>query len=332
MLMFNREVNLPVDLIHPVEREHEAPCHIKYAQWVKEAMKYACECARIHASPNLVRQAKHYNLNARTPNFKVGDNVWLFYMPHAVRKFKSDWKGPFLIVEIIDDVRYKLMAHQDGPKRVVHVSQLKEYKGNDPIISWLDEEEEESLPTVKGPPLRRVKAPHKDAQPRIRAENVPPAEEDVLHAPVQKVLYKPTFGIREEENTPLVTNRAPIDNNIPSLGEGTDNPIVFADVHPVPVGHNIVVDEEHALPILEQSEPLDEVISLGPNLDTNAEVLDPDQDDTIGYEDPEAVPSIRAPTRSEPLPPIVGTRKGDRVRKPKIDPSYEYGDTYVTNK
>ena len=57
--------------------------------------------------------------------------------PKAKEKLGKPWRGPFLIVQKITDVTYKVQASKAAKPQVVHVDSLKPYKGISAPESWL---------------------------------------------------------------------------------------------------------------------------------------------------------------------------------------------------
>ena len=64
--------------------------------------------------------------------------VWYFYPPLAEKKLTPPWHGPYLVTQVLDDVRVKIQREPTGAQRVVYIDQLTKYEGQSPLISWLD--------------------------------------------------------------------------------------------------------------------------------------------------------------------------------------------------
>ena len=70
--------------------------------------------------------------------FDTGDFVWLFCPRKKVGispKLQRFWTGPYLIVEKIGDVLYRIQASKRSKSKVVHFDRLKAYHGNE-ILDW----------------------------------------------------------------------------------------------------------------------------------------------------------------------------------------------------
>ena len=194
LLMLGREINLPIDLLHPPEGIAQAKCPVHYVEWIKNAAKHAYNCARLHGMTNQDRQARNYNFKSGTPGFSVGQSVWWYYPPIAQKKFGRKWFGPYLVVEKLPgEVRYKIKRSQFSNDRVVHVDQLKLYEGCHPIKSWI----KEAKPKNKANTDRRASAPRAgDPLPQAELEQ----EDEILRNPAPVVEPEPYFG--EQNNGP----------------------------------------------------------------------------------------------------------------------------------
>ena len=137
LLMLNHETNLPINLMDPLPEEGPA-CKVRYVEWIKEASRYAFEFARKSILSSTDHHERLYNLNSCPAPFKLGDNVWWYYPPKAQSKFGRKWFGPYLVVQVIDDVRIKIQRHRYGRPRVGHCDLLKQYEGRNPLQSWVN--------------------------------------------------------------------------------------------------------------------------------------------------------------------------------------------------
>ena len=70
--------------------------------------------------------------------YKVGDRVWL-YCPqgrhaNATRKFNWYWRGPYIVLEKLSDLNYKVKA--EGAKRsdVVNVDRMLPFRTREEVI------------------------------------------------------------------------------------------------------------------------------------------------------------------------------------------------------
>ena len=113
LLMFGREVRLPVDLTYEAcrSRSENSYCPVEYIEWVSDVMSEAYSLVRKHLRKSVEKQKWLYDTNTQTRSFKRGDWVWVFY-PEAKEKFGRGWKGPCLV--LVDHM--KIYEHNDMPE------------------------------------------------------------------------------------------------------------------------------------------------------------------------------------------------------------------------
>eukprot|EP00117_Sycon_ciliatum_P025918 scpid18163/ scgid5290/ Retrovirus-related Pol polyprotein from transposon 412; Protease; Reverse transcriptase; Endonuclease len=133
MLMFGRELRLPVDLMfqQPSEQRMTATAFVPK---LKSALQMAHQHARAAGAAAQKRQKTFYDQSATTPRYAVGDTVYLHdpvIKPGLTKKFHRPWKGPFSIVQQIDDVVYRIYDTSSGKLQTVHVDRLKHRKALD---------------------------------------------------------------------------------------------------------------------------------------------------------------------------------------------------------
>lgn len=132
-LMLGREVELP---LHTVVGRPEAEPPANEVEYVTK-LQQSLETAHIQARANLKRSAMHqkkqYDHKAtRTGGYYRGQAV--YYYDESRRKgvshkLKGGWKGPFIVVEEIDDKLCKIQESQNKLPMVVHVDKLRPYTG-----------------------------------------------------------------------------------------------------------------------------------------------------------------------------------------------------------
>ena len=77
------------------------------------------------------------------PKFEVGSSVWRYYQPRGRLKFGKGWDGPYLVAGKVNPLCYWIQKTQNSRSIVVHVDNLKSYKGKKPVKSWLTEGNQE---------------------------------------------------------------------------------------------------------------------------------------------------------------------------------------------
>ena len=137
-LMFGREVTLPVDLMFNAPAM-ESTSVSNYVSKLKCQIQQSYQHARDAGAIAQQRQKTLYDKSSAKPRFGVGDLVSLHspaIKPGTTSKFHRPWKGPFTILELIDDVVYRI-ADQSGVPQTVHVDRLKKFSGSSMLPSTL---------------------------------------------------------------------------------------------------------------------------------------------------------------------------------------------------
>ena len=140
LLMFGRETRLPVDIVYGATNTEMWPsCPIDYVEWVRQSMSNAFGKVKESVKANALRQKRAYDRNSAMRTFKVGEWVWVYHLPSDKQKFGQGWKGPFLVVDKIGDLNYrvnKLSRNKLSRKVTLHVDHIKRYEGETPE-SWV---------------------------------------------------------------------------------------------------------------------------------------------------------------------------------------------------
>ena len=137
-----REVSLPIDLVfgspplkQPVPKHPKCPT--EYVEWVRQASEQAFEFARENLKESDVHQEQLYNRRVDIRSNQPGDWVWRWYPPSAKVKLGKGWTGPYLVLQRISDVTYKIQQHRLSDAKVVHAGHLKRYVADEYPGSWL---------------------------------------------------------------------------------------------------------------------------------------------------------------------------------------------------
>ena len=137
MLFLGRENRAPIDLLYgcPENDEHFNSAHDFIA-------KRQCEIRRRYADVRektkkaAERQKKFYDLRLHIQSFKPGDSVWYFYPRRRMGrspKWQKWYTGPYLVVERVGPVNYKIQRTKRSVPIVVHVDKLKLCEQKEPL-------------------------------------------------------------------------------------------------------------------------------------------------------------------------------------------------------
>ena len=144
-MMLGRNVELPIDFLLgvPPDAENDNPERpaTAYAQELQERLKLVHDYARQNIKIASETQKKNYDHRCDgRPLFERGEAVWL-HNPQRKKgvcpKLSCTWEGPYLVIERLCDVVYKIQKTSKSTPKVVHSNRLKKYWGDNAPASWL---------------------------------------------------------------------------------------------------------------------------------------------------------------------------------------------------
>lgn len=133
-MVFGRQVTLPLDLIigRPDNSTSFDTCS-EYVLRLEEKIVEIHEFARNRLKIASDKMKRRYDLQTVSHKFALGDAVWL-HNPKRNKglssKLQRPWDGPYLIIQILNDVIYRIQKNKRTESRVVHHDRLKPYKGD----------------------------------------------------------------------------------------------------------------------------------------------------------------------------------------------------------
>lgn len=141
LLMFGTEIRLPVDIVYNAafnETPNQCPC--EFVEWVRHASSEAFDKARQNIGKAAERQKLRYDKNCIVRKFSVGQWVWVLHPAELKTKFGRAWKGPFLIIKVLNDVNYVIQQKPESKLITVHVDHVKHYTHDDVPNAWVHTE------------------------------------------------------------------------------------------------------------------------------------------------------------------------------------------------
>ena len=103
---------------------------VPVATYVVEMRERLAEMAQLVAKHTAIRQQKqkqHYDKNAKSRSFKVGDQV-LVLLPTAANRLKLHWTGPYKITKQVGRVDYEVeMPGRRQERKIYHVNLMKKW-------------------------------------------------------------------------------------------------------------------------------------------------------------------------------------------------------------
>ena len=156
-MLFGRQIKLPVDLMFGTPETEGITCQSQYVNDLRLRLENCYRMARENISLEQLRQKSQYDKKQAGSVFQIGDLVWL-YNPvkktnRGSRKLYRPWQGPFKIIEIVNEVTYRVQqVSRPHRKSVVHFDRLKPFHSRDGPTN--NSPEEPSLDTSQ--PDKRV--------------------------------------------------------------------------------------------------------------------------------------------------------------------------------
>ena len=100
---------------------------VKRLENLKSSLKKAYKEVRLNNQKAHQKNKAYYDKKAKERKFEVKDKVYLFcpaWKPGRCQKFRSFWQGPFMVVQNLSDLSYKIVNKQ-RKEFVVHINLLK---------------------------------------------------------------------------------------------------------------------------------------------------------------------------------------------------------------
>lgn len=134
--MFGRDIRPPIDVTFG-RTPDSADDYSDYVSELRESLEEAHELARTNLGAAQCRQKENYDRRAAGQPYAVGDRVWLY---HPVTKKDqslkllslSPWKGPFVVVDRISGVTYRIQPEGGAKRQIVHFNRLKPCQARPP--------------------------------------------------------------------------------------------------------------------------------------------------------------------------------------------------------
>ena len=151
MLMLGRELEMPLQTVvpQPAPEEQDGEDIEDYVFELQDTLQDAHEHARLHLRRSAQYQKRQYDhRGARPAEFKPGTPVWYYNSGRrkgVCPKLVSPWKGPFIVIQKVTDVTYKIQKTRRSEPFVCHVDTLKLYEGDNPP-TWFRPQEDAAAP------------------------------------------------------------------------------------------------------------------------------------------------------------------------------------------
>ena len=130
-LVYGQEICLPIDFMYPSPNDRLPSNTNEFVSARKLAFQKAYESARSTLNQNQKRRNELYNRKVHGPFYQEGQKVLLQSPVVPVGKspkFFCPWKGPYVIIQDINDVTYRIEDPLTNKQLVVHYDRLKPFK------------------------------------------------------------------------------------------------------------------------------------------------------------------------------------------------------------
>jgi len=152
-LMFGRQMKLPIDLIF--KQPHiEVPVSLDdYADRLRENLRNMFRIATENRDKRMAVAKTYYDRQVTAAKFAINDLVLVLNEqtpPHQCKKLKYNYKGPYIVKAILNEVDYILEPRLGGKRITAHRNNLKKYYYREltsglPIDIQVDQTSVESL-------------------------------------------------------------------------------------------------------------------------------------------------------------------------------------------
>ena len=134
MMMFGRELTLPVDMTLGRPIRDERLCATDHAYQLEQRLLDIHDFARNHLNISSESMKKRYDVRMHKNPYKIRDAVWYYNPKRKVGfnpKLQRPWKGPMIVVDRLNEVLFRIQSGQKAKPQVVHHDKLKPYLGED---------------------------------------------------------------------------------------------------------------------------------------------------------------------------------------------------------
>ena len=131
-MLYGHHVRGPMDILRALwTKEVDDPSvetSYTYVMNLKERIAETCRIAQEELSKSSKKYKKYHDRRARNRRFLPGQEA-LLLLPTSHNKLLMQWKGPFKVLERVNQHNYRIDVN--GKQRLFHVNMLKEYSRRD---------------------------------------------------------------------------------------------------------------------------------------------------------------------------------------------------------
>jgi hypothetical protein len=122
MVLLNEE-----DIKAKISHEVQDVDQVQRLKNLKSSLLQAYREVKLNNRKSYQKNTVYYAKKAKKREFEVNDRVYLFCLakkPGRCHKFRSFWQGPFLVVQKLSELNFKIV-NKKGKEFVVYVNRLK---------------------------------------------------------------------------------------------------------------------------------------------------------------------------------------------------------------
>ena len=126
----------------PDHGQDKCGSYLDYLKKMRDRLKIAYYVARETLNQRAQQTKKYYDKNMRLITYKPGTQVIIKdHAPKEERdgKMCAKFIGPFLVIDKLGDVNYRIQQTQEGRPQVVNYNRMKPYTSRQPVIepNWV---------------------------------------------------------------------------------------------------------------------------------------------------------------------------------------------------
>ena len=183
-------VSLPLDCIYSTPKTAIYATPSEYVFTMKQKLQETHQLMREYNDVKQERQKTYYDCSKYGPNYTVGEKVLVFnptVNKGETRKFTSFYRGPYIIVEIMNDLNFKIEDKQTRKTIKIHYDRLKKYKTREKPITpepeaklktTIKEQKNAELNSLEDGNLIEIES-STDTESNLNTENQSEAEDDI---------------------------------------------------------------------------------------------------------------------------------------------------------
>ncbi len=128
MLVIGKEMNMPVVLIdgslNSGRQLHNYECYCSYVEELRNLMVDAYFRMRKCLGDAGTRQKMYHDSDTVPHHIKKIDWIIYWHKPTAMQTLSSGWTGPFVVIEKVSVVDYRIQLNPTGHSKVINIDQL----------------------------------------------------------------------------------------------------------------------------------------------------------------------------------------------------------------